>query len=124
MRGTYYGHPASAADYMVECTRAEYVFVLRTHVHESATVTDNQSFSPGIYEGDVLLFRLADGALLGGFPVSATNGDEVSVQVDASGAPVDAESRLNSDLEAIVFVQIREKLKQLVPGVLPADAPG
>ena len=124
LRGAFYGAAAGARAFMTECARTQYVFVLRTRVHEMATVLDNQSFSPGRYEGDVLLFRLSDGALLGGFAVAATNGDEVSVEVTETGTPIDAETRLNSDLESIVFVQIRDKLKQHVPGVIPADPAG
>jgi hypothetical protein len=121
LRGEFIGAAKGAEAFMSQCARTEYVFVLRTHVHESATVLDAESFSPGRYEGDVLLFRLADGALLGGFPLSATNGDEVSVELGAEGQPIDAESRLNSDLESIVFVQIQEKLKANVPGVIPPE---
>jgi hypothetical protein len=121
LRGEFHGAAAGAELFMSQCGRAEYAFVLRTHAHETATVIDNESFSPGRYEGDVLLFRLADGAFLGGFPISATNGGEVSVEVGADGTPVDAATRLDSDLEAMVFSQIEEKLKANVPGVMPSE---
>jgi hypothetical protein len=124
VRGEFYGAAAGAAAFMAQCARAEYAFVLRTHVHEMATLVDNESFSPGRYEGDVLLYRLADNALLGGFNVAATNGGEVSVEVGADGTPIDAMSRLNSDLDSMVFVQIEEKLKQHVPGVMGPAAEG
>jgi hypothetical protein len=124
LRGEFYGAAKGAEAFMTQCARAEYAFVLRTHAHDAATVVDNESFSPGRYEGDVLLYRLADATLLGGFAISATNGDEVSVEIGADGTPIDAETRLNSDLESIVFVQIQEKLKQHVPGVIPPEAGG
>jgi hypothetical protein len=105
--------------YLEECERAEYVFVLRPTVDEAATLIDDATFQPGRFEGDVLLFRLADGALLGGFAVSEKSSEEVTVATDEAGASVDAVGRLNSDLSSRVFVAINEKLRANVPGVLP-----
>jgi hypothetical protein len=105
--------------YLEECERSEYVFVLRPTVDEAAALIDSSTFQQGRFEGDVLLFRLADGALLGGFTVSEKSSDEVTVATDASGAPVDAIDRLNSDLSSQVFVAINDKLRANVPGVLP-----
>jgi hypothetical protein len=122
LRGQFIGAAKGAEYFLSTCARAEYAFVLRTLAYDHAQVLDDENFAPGRYEGDVLLFRLADGALLGGFHVAATNGSQVSVEVGAAGAPVDAASRLDSDLEAMVFVEINDKLKQHVPGVLP-EAP-
>lgn len=119
LRGEFSGIAKGAALYLEECGRAEYVFVLRTHADEPARLVGSDSFEPGRYEGDVLLFRIADGMLLGGFRVSAESSDQVSVQMDSAGNPIDPIERLNSDLSSRVFVQIDEKLRALVPGVIP-----
>lgn len=105
--------------YLEECARAEYAFVLRPTVDEAATLLSDTSFAPGKFEADVLLFRLADGALLGGFTVSEKSSDEVSVLTDEQGTPIEAVDRLNSDLSSQVFVAINEKLRANVPGSLP-----
>jgi hypothetical protein len=106
--------------YLEECAAAEYLFVLRPTVDEAATLIDDSTFQPGRYEADVLLFRLADGALLGGFTVAEKSSDEVSVLTDEHGTPLEAVERLNSDLESQVYVAINEKLRATVPGVIPA----
>lgn len=102
--------------FLEECGRATYAFVQRTHGEQMAEIVGTDSFNPGFYDGDVLLFRLEDGALLGGFRVQAESSDEVSVTVDSAGNPIDPIERLNSDLSSQVYVTIGEKLKSLVPG--------
>lgn len=119
LTGEFNGVAGGAELYMQECERAEYAFVLRTRADEAATLIGDSSFQPGRFEGDVLLFRLADAAPLGGFAVSAASSDSISVAVDSSGTPLDAIDRLNSDLEAEVFVAINDKLREQVPGSLP-----
>lgn len=102
--------------YLEQCARAQYVFVLRTNVEQAAELLDQDTFQAGQYAGDVLLFRLADGAPLGGFRVAGASNDTVEALVDESGNPIDASGRLDSDLSANVFVDIEEKLKTHVPG--------
>jgi hypothetical protein len=119
LRGEFSGVPGGAELYLQECARAEYVFVLRTTTDEAATLIDDSSFQPGSFEGDVLLFRLADGALLGGFAVSAKSSEEITVATDEHGTAVDAVDRLNSDLSSRVFMDINTKLRALAPGSLP-----
>jgi hypothetical protein len=125
LRGEFHGAPAGMRAFLTECGRTEYVFVQRTRTEQLATLVatlvGEQSFAPGLYEGDVLLFRLADGALLGGFTVAAESSDEVSVRLDASGNPIDPIDRLNSDLSAEVFASINAKLRQHVPGAVAAE---
>lgn len=121
LTGEASGHPGAFEGYLKECGRAEYLFVLRTHAEESAQIIDRESFQPGFYEGDVLLIRIADGALLGGFRVSGRNGDSVTAQTDASGNAIDVDERLESDLDAMVFVDIQDKLRQHIPGSIPAS---
>lgn len=114
--GRFQGISLGAQSFLEECARAEYLFVMRTHATEGAQTVDRETFQPGSYEGDVLLFRLADGALLGGFRVSATNNDTVTTREDVS----DADERLESDLSSNVFVAIGDGVRKHVPGSLPA----
>ena len=106
--------------FLAECARAEYVFVQRTHVHDHPQLLDPTTFQPGRYEGDVLLYRLADGALLGGFRVEGANNAEVSAATDDSGNVIDPSGRLDSDLSAEIYVDIEDGLKKHVPGSIPA----
>lgn len=110
--------PAGTPLYLEDCARAEYIFVLRSHNERAASVSNNESFETGLFEGDVLLFRLSDGAHLGGFRVQAENSDVVSVEVDSSGVPIDPTSRLNSDLQSMVFSSIFTGLRTHVPGAI------
>jgi hypothetical protein len=119
LRGEFHGVAKGAELYLQECGRAEYVFVLRTRVDEAAQLIDSDSFQAGRYGGDVLLFRLSDGALLGGFRVAAQSNDSVQALVDEHGNPVDASGRLDSDLNSNAFVEIEEKLRTHVPGSIP-----
>lgn len=114
--GRFRGVKGAAEDFLETCGRAEYVFVMRTHAKEWAKTVDRESFRPGMYEGDVLLFRIADGALLGGFRVSATNSHLVTTRTDASGYVSDASERLDKNLSSNVFAGINEKLRLHVPG--------
>ncbi|MGH8030184.1 MAG: hypothetical protein ACREO3_09640 [Arenimonas sp.] len=101
------------------CSRAEYVFVQRTIVDVPAQRVDAHTFQPGRYAGDVLLFRLADGVLLGGFNVSGKSSDNVMVVADENGAGSDPIGGINRDLSASVDADISAKLKRHVPGVIP-----
>jgi hypothetical protein len=109
--GTYPGVPGSAEDYMKRCAGAEYAFVLRTHESQSPELAGDKQFVPGKYRGDVLLFRLSDGAALGGFSVAAESNDTVNV----NNNEIDT-MRLQNDLDAKVFVAIQKKLQALAPG--------
>ena len=121
LEGTFSGVSAGARLFLEDCARAEYLIVMRTHSSAGAMTLDKDSFQSGSYEGDVLLFRLADGQSLGGFRVSATNNDTVMAPTDASGNVTNAGERLDSDLSANVFVAIGDGLRKHVPGVLPAE---
>jgi hypothetical protein len=116
VRGEFAGVPAGAESYLAQCERAKYVFVLRTQVHDAPGMVGDKSFVAGTYAGDVLLFRLADGAPLGGFRVDAASHGSVQALADENGNPIDASGRLDSDLNANAFVGIEEKLKKLLPG--------
>ena len=119
LRGEAMGVPAGVESFLKACERARYVFVLRKTAESSAELADSDSFTAGGYEGDVLLFRLADGALLGGFRVSAQSSDQVMARVDSDGKPIDVSDRLQSDLSSKLFADIDAKLRKYVPGVIP-----
>lgn len=119
LTGEFYGVAGGAQLFLEECAAAQYAFVLRTHVDHAPQVSGTDSFEPGLYEGDVLLFRLADATLLGGFRVSGKSSDEVQVLLDDAGNPIDPSERLQSDLDSMVFVDIQDKLRTHVPGSIP-----
>lgn len=115
------GHPGAFEDYMKQCADAQYLFVLRAHDEASAQIVDLETFQPGHYEGDVLLLRIADGAVLGGFRVSAKSNESIMAQTDASGNATDIGERLDSDLDANVFVAIDDGIRRHLPGTIPAQ---
>jgi len=124
LRGQFGGIAKGAELYLQTCGRAAYVFVLRKHVEDLPALIDDDSFRPGSYEGDVLLFRLADGAMLGGFRVTGDSSEQVIAVTDAEGKAKDIGGRLASDLSSAVFVNIEAKLRSLVPGAIPGSPPG
>jgi hypothetical protein len=118
LRGEFHGVAAGMDSFLSHCGRAEYAFVLRTIDYSIAGMTGADTFEPGRYEGEVLLFRLADGAPLGGFRVASASSGEISVAVDEAGVALDTGERLDSDFEANAFAAIEAGLKAHVPGVL------
>lgn len=119
LRGEFLGEAEGAELLLSECERAEYLFVLRTVGERAAAITGVSTFQPGAFEGEVLLFRIRDGAALGGFRATATNSKEVMAHTDKSGAAKDVADRLASDLSANAFAAIDAKLRALLPGSLP-----
>jgi hypothetical protein len=113
LRGEFHGAAPGATTFLTECGRAKYAFVLRTTTESLPMLIDEKTFQPGLYEGEVLLFRLADGALLGGFRVSAESGAEVSANENS------IISQLEEDLNLKLLADIDAKLRQHVPGVIP-----
>ena len=107
LRGEFRGAAPGATTFLTECGRAKYAFVLRTTTESLPMRIDEKTFEPGRYEGDVLLLRLTDGALLGGFRVSAESSGEV------------IETHLQEDLNLKLLADIDAKLRQHVPGVIP-----
>jgi hypothetical protein len=71
----------------------KYLVVVRTRLTtEPWADSGGDSFSPGLWQGEVLVFEIADGKFLGGAAVSASNSDTVNVNV------ADANKWLHSDL--------------------------
>lgn len=118
LRGEFHGVPKGAELYLSECERAKYLFVLRSQSEDAAQMVGVDSYTAGHYTGDVLLFRLADGKLLGGFRIDAQSNGSVMAHTDAQGNAIDAATRLDSDLSANTFVEVEEKLKKFVPGAV------
>ncbi len=115
LTGQFQGVAGGAKLFLEECGRAKYLFVLRTGSEESAEASGQDTFRAGKYSGDVLLFRLADGAELGAFRVGAQSSANVNV-LDKDAAAGRTDERLESDLSANLFVDIKTKLQKFVPG--------
>jgi hypothetical protein len=116
LRGEFHGTAVGAEALLSQCGRAKYLLVQRAQVDEAAQMVGADSYSGGHYAGDVLLFRLADGAALGGFRVEAASSGSVMAHTDQYGGAKDAGSRLESDMSANAFVAIDEKLRKYLPG--------
>lgn len=109
------------ASHLQQCAGAEYAFVLRTQGVEYPKISDEQNltYSPGWYDGEVRLYRLADGAPLGGFRVSARNGEEIGVYVGKYGAAAEITNALSREIDDQIDAQIVEGLRKFVPGSVP-----
>lgn len=99
------------------CVALRYLLVIRGRRY-AAPVADElqQRFAPGVFEGDVVVYDLVTKQVLGGFPFSVTN--ERSLQVP-EGEPQLA--RLQRNLEALLYAQLRARLEALAPGAVPAS---
>jgi len=83
----------------------EYLVVVRTLVYSEPAASGSDQFSPGYWQADVLVYELAECRLLGGFAVSASNSDKVSVNEDDPG------KWLHSDLWSRARAAVNEALK-------------
>lgn len=123
IKGTYFADsitrpmPSVVDGYLSACERLQYVLVIRTLQYVAPELSlETKKFASGVYRAEVLVFELASGELLGGFPVSAKNEDSVML-LDGDA---DHRKRLISNLEATVFSAIREATRAAIPGSLPA----
>ena len=95
------------ARHLQQCASAEYAFVVRSDREIYGRLLSENEYEPGSYQGEVRLYRLADGAALGGFRVTAANDDELTVAVGEYGAEAEVSNAL--------VAQVREH----VPGSVP-----
>jgi hypothetical protein len=105
--------PKVAASYFEQCEAVRYLFVLRTFEHEAPQALDDKSFTPGRFEGDILVYELATKKSLGGFKISVKSSATVTVVGDQTS------DRLGGDFEANVFVAIDDAIRARIPGALP-----
>lgn len=82
----------------------EYLVVVRTRIMAEPSAAGDGMFSPGLWQGEVMVFEVSSGNFLGGAPISAGNSDEVDVNV------ADAEKFLHKDLLSNTRAKIREAL--------------
>ena len=102
---------------LVACERLEYVLVIRLIEFKPPELSlETKKFASGLYRAEVLAFDLKNGALLGGFPVTAKN--EASVMLLDGDS--DHTQRLIRNLESTVFTALREASRQAFPGSLPS----
>jgi hypothetical protein len=108
--------PSVVESYLSACERLKYVLVIRLVEFVPPELTlETKKFVSGRYRAEVLVFELATGELLGGFPVFAKNEDSVML-LDGDA---DHTKRLISNLESTVFSAIRDGARSAIPGSLP-----
>jgi hypothetical protein len=106
--------PKVAESYFEGCEAVKYVFVVRTFEHQDPQSLGDDNFTPGRFEGDVLLYEVASKKAFGGFKVSVQSSRSVTV-----GGEAQTSDRLSSDFEANVFVAIDDAIRAHLPGALP-----
>lgn len=96
--------PSIAKGTLEACARLRFALVIRLQEYVRPMLAiETKQFAPGKYRADVLVFDLAKGELLGGFPVSATNDARVSL-LDGDANHV---QRLIANLESTTFDALR-----------------
>ncbi|MCB9895150.1 MAG: hypothetical protein H6839_11920 [Planctomycetes bacterium] len=70
----------------------EYLVLVRTRMYADPSVTNEKMFSPGWWQGDVMVFEIKSGKCLGVASIEATNSDEVNAKI------TEADKWLHSDL--------------------------
>ena len=107
------------ARHLQQCASAEYAFVLRSDHETYGELLSGNEYTPGAYAGEVRLYRLADGAALGGFRVSAANDDELTVAVGQYGEEAAVGNALVAQVRERVQAAIVAGLREHVPGSVP-----
>lgn len=105
--------PKVAESYFEQCEAVRYLFVVRTFEHEAPQSVDEDSFTPGRFEGDVLVYELSSKKSFGGFKISVKSSSSITVVGEQT------RDRLSGDFEANVFVAIDDAIRAQVPGALP-----
>ncbi len=96
----------------------EYVLVVRVHKAEEPEKLADKSFKGGGVAGDALLYRLADGAALGGVRYGAVS--SASIAVTGAAAQADGLDRANAvarDLSSEAHMALGKALKAASPSI-------
>jgi hypothetical protein len=100
-----------AADYLGQCARARYVFVVRAHSYEPPLLTGAETFRPGKFVGDVTLWRIDTRTSFGGFKL-------VAESKSLTLGPNDTAERIYNSFAAILSAAIEAGIRKHVPGAL------
>jgi hypothetical protein len=90
-----------------------YLVVVRTRLLAAPEPAGEGLFSPGLWQGEVMVFQTATGEFLGGASLTASNTDEVDVNVH------DPVKFLNDDLRSNVRAAVRDALRPHTEGKTP-----
>jgi len=103
-----------AAEYLGQCARVRYLFVVRPHEYEPPMVSGAETFRPGKFVGDVTLWRLDTRTSFGGFKVSA---ESKSLTL----GPRDTVDRIYTSFAAILLANIEAGIRTHAPGALKPE---
>ena len=82
----------------------KYLVVVRTRILAKPSAAGGGMFSPGLWQGELMVFEVESEEFLGGAPLTASNSDDVKVDTK------DPETWLHSDLWKHARAAIREAL--------------
>lgn len=88
----------------------KYLLINRLLEHSEPVYVGNDTYNPGIIHGDVLVFAVESHALLGGFQVTITSDDQISLHENS-----DIHNNLMADLGLKAYRFIIEKFHELTP---------
>jgi hypothetical protein len=98
-----------------QCETLRYLLVIRPRTWLAPRADEaTRTFTPGSLKGDVLVFDLKAGKVVGGFPFWVLN--ERRLDVPAGEGQTD---RLLRNLESLLYLQLRQSLESLAPGAVP-----
>lgn len=90
--------------------RSKYLVINRPGISSGPTINGELSFEEGKAKGDVLVFDVIQGKLLGGYQYSAISSDQVK-----SSSEWNAQSNLDADLSLKIQGKILDTFKELTP---------
>lgn len=102
------GRELTAAFDTVESVR--YLVVVRTRLMASPSAAGDRAFSPGLWQGEVMVYDISSGNFLGGAPLTVSNSDEIQVNTER------AEQHLLSDLRSNTLSAVAQALSTCVEG--------
>ncbi|MFZ5446299.1 MAG: hypothetical protein ACOZQL_40300 [Myxococcota bacterium] len=118
----YFGNPPSrpvpsvTGQYLAACERLRYALVIREVAFvEPKLQLELRHFDKGRLDLEVLAFDLTNGALVGGYAVSATNDEKI----DLLDADPNHLRRILQNLESATWDALRAGAKTTFPGSLP-----
>jgi hypothetical protein len=87
----------------------KYLFVVRTTLFREAQMTGAQTFSPGVWEGDVSVFDFDSKGYQGGFALQARNQESVRTRLGRDDA------NLKADLHLGARSTLDDTLRKVIP---------
>jgi hypothetical protein len=103
--------------YLEQCDAWTHVAVARTQAWTVPTIDlDSKRFSPGMYVGDLLVYAIDSGQLVGSFVVTGTNNKELEFDVKKGESSADKKRDFVNNATADISANVEATQKKLLEG--------